>query len=457
MSSFTHHVFRHGVHPPEFKEDTRLLAIKRFAFAPLMELPLLQHIGKPSVPVVKVGEEVQRGQMIAKADGFLSVPLHAPVSGRVKKIDWMPAIGGGVVQGIYLQTLAASTQEVVENKPCILEQAGAQEIVQAIQDAGIVGLGGAMYPTHAKFTLTPEKKIDTLVVNGAECEPYLTTDHRVMLEQSADIVTGIRYLLKACQAQRAIIGVERNKGDAAEVLRKHIPPQLPVTVELLPVKYPQGAEKMLIKTLLGREVMPGMHSYDVGVVGTNVATAAEIGRLLPLGRGIQERVITIAGSAVKEKGNYRIPIGTPLRFVLEQVGVCDDVARVILGGPMMGQAVPNLDIAITKGISAVIAFTRHDLARQARVYNCICCGYCVQACPMGLDPSQLVLLAMNDSYEDIESRFHVMDCFECGACAYVCPAHIPLVQYFRVAKQMWKKLARKQSLLNETQTSHDTT
>jgi electron transport complex protein RnfC len=301
-----------------------------------------------------------------------------------------------------------------------------------------VGLGGAAFPTHVKLKVPDDKHIDTLVINGVECEPYLTTDHRVMLEQSADIFTGIRYLLKVTGADRAIIGVESNKPDAADALRAALPAELPVAVEVVAVKYPQGAEKMLIKALLGREVPSGGLPSDVGVVSVNVATTAEIGRLLPHGRGIQERVITIGGPAIRKQGNYRIPIGTPLRFALEYAGMADDVSRVFLGGPMMGQALPSLDIPITKGTSGFIAFSAGQTAAPPE-YPCIHCAYCVDACPLFLNPSQLGLLARAGQVERMADEFHLLDCFECGACSYVCPAHIPLVQRFRAAKGLVRK------------------
>jgi electron transport complex protein RnfC len=261
-----------------------------------------------------------------------------------------------------------------------------------------------------------------------------------MLEQRDDVFQGIRYLLRVTGAARAIVGVEANKPDAAAHLREGIPSDLPATVELLTVKYPQGAEKMLITALLGREVPSGGLPLDVGALCVNVATTAEIGRLLPHGRGIQERVITITGPGVRKKGNYRIPIGTPLRFVLETVGADPEINRVFLGGPMMGAAASSLDIPITKGTSGVVAFNEQEAKRTHRtVYPCIRCGYCVDACPIFLDPSELGLLAGREQFERMANDHHLMDCFECGCCSFVCPAHIPLVQKFRMAKAAVRK------------------
>ena len=430
--------FAHGIHPPQAKDDTRNLPIKQFPFASVMIVPLLQHIGKPALAVVREGQEVERGQLIAEPDGFVSVAMHAPASGVIQRIALAPGINGRMTPAIYLKPFPGSSQEVIEGTPCDHATASAGEILLAIQRAGIVGLGGAAFPTHVKLKVPDDKHIDTLVINGVECEPYLTTDHRVMLEQPADIFTGIRYLLKVTGAERAIIGVESNKLDAADALRAALPADLPVAVEVVAVKYPQGAEKMLIKALLGREVPSGGLPSDVGVVSVNVATSAEIGRLLPHGRGIQERVITIGGPAIRKQGNYRIPIGTPLRFALEYAGMTDDVSRVFLGGPMMGQALPSLDIPITKGTSGFIAFSAGQTSAPPE-YPCIHCAYCVDACPLFLNPSQLGLLARAGQVERMADEFHLLDCFECGACSYVCPAHIPLVQRFRAAKGLVRK------------------
>ncbi len=435
--------FKHGIHPPESKDETNKLPIRRFPFAPVMIIPLAQNIGAPSEPIVREGQEVVRGQVIAKASGFVSVPTHAPASGTIRKIGNVPTISGKMAQGIYLDPFPSDTQEVDEGDPINADSASIDEIIAAIQNAGIVGLGGAAFPTHVKLKVPEGKKCDTLLINGVECEPYLTTDHRVMLEQADDIFTGIKYLLKVTGAEKAIIGIEANKLDAAEHLQKHIPAESPnISVAVIPVKYPQGAEKMLITAVLGREVPSGGLPIDVGVVAVNVATTAEIGRLLPHGRGIMERVITITGPGVKKKGNYLIPIGTPLRYVLEQVGVEDNISEVYLGGPMMGVAVSNLDIPIVKGTSGVVVFTENEVkAHKEKIFPCIKCGACVEACPIFLNPSKLGILAKKEGYDQMAGEYNLMDCFECGSCTYVCPSNIPLVQYFRLSKSILRKRA----------------
>ena len=435
--------FRNGVHPPEHKNETRQLAIRQFPFAPELVVPLSQHLGKPAKPIVREGQEVTRGQTIAEADGFMSVAMHAPASGVVRKIGLAPNINGDMVSSVFLRTIPASSQEVDDGESCDVETASADEIITAIQRAGIVGLGGAAFPTHVKLKAPEGKHLETLIINGVECEPYLTTDHRVMLEQTADIFTGIKYLLRATGASEAIIAVEANKQEAASKLRQERPKDLPVSVRVSPVKYPQGAEKLVIKALLDREIPSGGLPADVHAICVNVATTAEIGRLLPRGRGIQERVITIGGPGIQRPGNYRIPIGTTVRFALDQCGAADNISRVFLGGPMMGPAVSNLDIPITKGTSGITAFTTAETGEATghqKIYPCIHCARCVEACPLFLNPSHLGLLAKNEEYEQMAEAFNLMDCFECGACSYVCPSHIPLVQYFRLAKKMVRKL-----------------
>ncbi|NND36638.1 MAG: electron transport complex subunit RsxC [Gammaproteobacteria bacterium] len=435
--------FRHGAHPPEHKDATSHLEIRRFPFAPVLIVPLSQHLGKPAVPIVREGQEVVRGQTLAEADGFMSVAMHAPASGIVKRIALAPSAGGTMLPSVYLQPHPASTQEVADGEPCNVDTAAPDDIITAIQRAGIVGLGGAAFPTHVKLRPPDGKALDTLIINGVECEPYLTTDHRVMLEQTADIFSGIRYLLRATGATQAMIAIEANKPDAAASLAQERPEDMQVEIRVCPVKYPQGAEKMVIKSLLDREVPSGGLPVDVGAICINVATTAEIGRLLPHGRGIQERVITIGGPGIERPGNYRIPIGTTVRFALDETGTAENLSRVFLGGPMMGTAVSNLDIPITKGTSGITAFTAAETRGSTghkTIYPCIRCARCVEACPVFLNPSRLGLLAKNEQYEQMAEEYNLMDCFECGSCSYVCPSHIPLVQYFRLAKKMVRKL-----------------
>lgn len=443
------HRFKHGIHLPDEKGDTSGLPIRHFPFADELVVPLSQSLGKPAISVVAPGQELTRGERIAKPDGFLSVAIHAPASGVVDRIDLVPTIQGQLQPAIFIHPFAASTQEISAGQCCDPWHSSRLQIIDAIQSAGVVGLGGAGYPTHAKLKIPDEKEVDCIVINGAECEPFLTCDHRVMLEHADDIILGIEYLLSATRAERAIIAIEANKSDAADAIataiarRRCIPAMrtISIHVQILDVKYPQGAEKILIDSVLGRKVGPGKLPIDVGVLCFNVASTGEVGRLLSTGTGLVDRVITVGGPAVRRKGNYRIPIGTPLRFILEHVGVNDDIALAFLGGPMMGQAAASLDIPVCKNTTALIAFGDTDVKRVVNPPEmpCIRCGYCVDACPIFLNPSQLGLLARNQQFETMAQEHHLLDCFECGCCTYVCPSHIPLVQHFRVAKAALRK------------------
>jgi electron transport complex protein RnfC len=385
---------------------------------------------------------VVRGEPIALADGHLSLPIHAPVTGVVEAIRLMPSARGPKTEAIVIKTYAADNQQVLYGAARVIEDLTPAELIRAIQDSGLAGQGGAAFPTHAKLAAAREHHVETLIVNGCECEPYQTTDHRLMLEWLDDLAAGIRLALAASGARRAIIGVEDNKPDAIDALRQRLAADASITVTAVKTKYPQGSAELLIKVLLRREVPAGGRSYDVGAVVQNIATLVMLGRLLPLGQGLIERVVTITGEGVKQPGNYLVPFGTPLGFVLEQVGFVGDTSRVILGGPMMGTAVSSLDVPITKATTAIVVLpVEASTAGAPRTYPCIRCGRCVAACPMRLNPSQLGLLAAKREYRAMQERFHLDACFECGSCTYVCPAHIPLVQYMRIAKALNREQA----------------
>ncbi|MFB1488201.1 MULTISPECIES: electron transport complex subunit RsxC [unclassified Thiocapsa] len=433
-----HRTFDHGIYPVEHKELTADKPIRRLPFAPELVIPLVQHKGAPAVPLVKVGQEVVRGEPIARAEGFVSVPMHAPATGVIRAIALTPTADGPKTRAIFLKVYEAASQEVLYDLERDLDAMTPEEIVAAVQDAGLVGLGGAAFPSHVKLKPPAGKAIETVVVNGCECEPYLTCDHRIMLEQSDALIRGIKLALKATGAKRAIIGVEDNKLDAVAHLRSVLPKDLPITAEAVETKYPQGAEKMLIKSLLRKEVPVGGLPADIGVAVYNVGTLAQMGDLLPKGRGLIERVVTVSGPAVANPGNFMVPIGTPLRFLLGQVGLAADrVGEVILGGPMMGMAVASLDVPVTKAVSGVVALEREDPDLDRRkVYPCIKCAECLKACPVSLNPSMLGELALARQYDRMAEEFNLNQCFECGCCAYVCPSNIPLTQYFRIAKSI---------------------
>jgi electron transport complex protein RnfC len=350
----------------------------------------------------------------------------------------MPAASGKMVDSVTIRVYPGDGQEVQVRAPRSggdIEAMDKQELLAAIQSTGISGLGGATFPAHVKLNVPQDAVIDTLVVNGAECEPFLTCDHRVMVERTRDLLRGIRIAMKVSGAPRAIIGVEDNKPDAIAAIEAALPADGTITVKALETKYPQGAEDTIIYALLGREIPAGQRPAAIGVLVNNVMTLAYLGRVLPAGEGMVERVLTVAGPAVERPGNYIVPIGTPLRFLLEQVGARSSAKEIILGGPMMGMTISSLDVPVTKGTSGVLAFAAAQVADDAqRSYACVRCGECLKVCPKFLNPSQLGLLAAKREYAAMAESFNLDRCFECGCCSYVCPSHIPLVQQFRIAK-----------------------
>ncbi len=441
--------FPGGIHPAYAKAATVDKPIRRFPFAPFLVLLLAQHAGKPSRPIVRDGQEVARGQPVAEADGFMSVPIHAPASGIVRKVGPALDSSGKMSPAIVIEPFPGSDQQVTWGSPVDVDGLEPREIVQAIQDMGMVGLGGAAFPAHVKFSPPADKPIHTLIVNGCECEPYLTADHRVMVEQPERILLGTRLVQKALGAERSIIAIESNKPDAVAALRAQVerdggpgdggPGDGGPAVVVLETKYPQGAEKMLTQALLNLEIPSAGLPADIGVMVSNVTTLAEIGELLPQGRGLIERVITVTGTGVEKPGNYLMPVGTPLNFILAQVGLDGKAKEVIYGGPMMGKGVTFLETPITKGVSGILIATASEMAPDDRIYPCIKCAQCVNGCPIHLNPSMLGMLARKGDFEIMAEQYSLYDCFECGCCSYVCPSNIPLVQHFRIAKEVLRE------------------
>lgn len=427
--------FPHGIHSEGFKEETHNHETLRLPFAAQIILPLSQSIGRPAIPVVHIGQNVQRGELIAKADGFMSVPVHASVSGTVKKIDLVPNAQGNKEMAITINTALSSPQTHPRGEFRDFNKMSRQALIQAVWDMGMVGLGGASFPSHVKMTVPDGCHIHTLIINGCECEPFLTTDHRVMLESIAFLLRGIRIIMKAIATNKAIIGIEDNKLNVLRTIQPHLPKDGSIIIEAVATKYPQGAEKMLIYSLLGIQIPSGQLPSAIGVAVFNVATLATIGELLPYQQGLIERVVTITGDALIMPGNYKVPIGTPLSHILEYAEFTGTQAELILGGPMMGIPASFLNTPVKKGMGAVLVLDKRATKRDD-ISPCIKCSQCLQVCPINLNPAELGMLASKHKYDVMEDKYHLNDCFECGCCSYVCPANIPLVQYFRIAKTL---------------------
>jgi electron transport complex protein RnfC len=449
--------FRHGIHPEEHKEATAALAVERMPFVERYILPLSQHAGAPSRPLVEVGERVRRGQAIAEAVGFISTTLHASVDGQVVAIAPRPHPSGKLVPAIEIVADRASPQRLAAARDLggALDpfQLSHERFVTELQLAGLVGLGGAAFPTHVKYRMPEGGKIERLLVNGCECEPFLTSDHRLMLERTGDVVRGAAIAAHHLGAKLIVFGVEHNKPDAIAALERavaeataaaaatagagaapgasgHLPE---MRVVGLAVKYPQGAEKMLIRAVWGEEVPSGKLPLDLGIVVNNVATMAAIADWFDLRRPLVERLVTVAGPGVRRPANLLVPLGTPVRAVLEHCGGLDEATReVVMGGPMMGTPLASLDVPVVKGTSGLLAFTDAE-ARLPAEYSCIKCGRCVEACPQFLNPSRLGRLARAGRFDEMVG-YHAVDCVECGSCSFACPSGIPIVQLIRVAK-----------------------
>ena len=425
--------FEHGVHPAHHKDQTADLPIQRVPFGKHYVMPLGQHIGVPARPVVTVGQRVDRGQLIAEPGGFVSTALHSPVTGIVKNIGDHRGVDGRFAPAIAIEADAFATQAVDAGAPMDWQALSLDEFIKAVQMAGIVGMGGAAFPAHVKLSVPDGVKIRHLLINGAECEPYLTTDHRLMLERPEALLEGAEIMRQKLGAEETVIGVEMNKPDAIEVLRKHIPPDQPVRVAPLKVKYPQGAEKMMIKSVFGKEVPAGQLPRDVGVNVNNVGTIVAIADYFLRGAPLIERVVTVAGPGVTYPANLVVPLGTPVRDVVKFCGGLKTGSReIIMGGPMMGRPIASLDVPVLKGCSGVLVFTEKETARR-KEYPCISCGRCLEACPYFLNPSRLARLARSRMFDEMKD-LNVFDCVECGSCTFACPSNIPIVQLIRTAK-----------------------
>ncbi len=433
---------RGGVHPEEYKLSAGE-PIRQMALPGSVAVQLSQSIGPPSVPVVAKGDRVLTGQVIAEGNAFISAHLHAPVSGTVTRIDDFPDVSGYRRRAILIEAGGDEWAETINRDPAIDHEIRLSpgEIVAKVKEMGLVGMGGASFPTHVKLKVPEGKKADYLVINGVECEPYLTSDHRLMLERGEELLIGIRIIMKALGAGKAFIGIENNKPDAISQLEKRCSGSRDIEVVPLKVRYPQGGEKQLIKAILGREVPSGKLPVDVGCVVQNVGTALAVYEAVQKNKPLIERVVTVTGNGVNHPGNLLARIGTPVSVLIAEAGGArEDCGKIINGGPMMGKALPSFEVPVVKGMSGLLLLSG-DKVRRPAVMNCIRCARCTFVCPMGLEPFLIAQHAGAGKAEDTEV-LHVMDCIECGSCAYTCPAGRPLLDSIRIAKQKVGHLIR---------------
>jgi electron transport complex protein RnfC len=424
--------FRHGIHPQELKAATNALPIERMPFVKEYVVPLSMHIGTPSRPLVEVGQRVERGDRIAAAEGYISTAAHAPVTGTVTAIELRPHPSGTPMPAIVIHTDPFSNQRLGAQSSPLPDGLSLAERIGQVQAAGLVGLGGAAFPSHVKLQLPEGKRAKFVILNGCECEPYLTCDHRLMLERPEAVLHGLALIRDMVDAERSYIGVENNKADAIEALRRAGENDARLRVVPLEVKYPQGAEKMLIDAIFELEIPSGKLPLDLEMVTNNVGTAAAMSDLVRSGLPLIERVVTVSGTGIRRPANVLVPIGTPLRDLVEYCGgMLPRVRQVILGGPLMGQAQKNLDVPVVKGTSGVLVFTHSVPVLEEQ--PCIRCGRCLEACAMFLNPSRLAQLVRTEDVDGLK-QYHMADCFECAACSYACPSSIPLVQLMRVGK-----------------------
>ena len=426
-----------GVDVHEHKERTEKLPIETIPPPAEVVIPMSQHFGVPCEPVVKRGDTVRKGQLIGSSKAPLSAEIHASVAGKVKVVGSHVHPSGFLVESVTIET---DPQGETEPDLGPVDLADRAAVLQRIRQMGVVGMGGAGFPTAIKLSPPEAKPIDTLLLNGAECEPYLTADHRLMVEDGARIVEGLRVMRTVLGGPRAVIAIEDNKLDAAAAMAELVRDDAEIDVVVLKTRYPQGAERQLIESSLRRTVPSGGLPMDVGVVVQNVGTAAAVADAVLRGRPLVERVLTVSGDGVREPKNLRVPIGTLYRDLLECCGgLTDETSRVIMGGPMMGKAQPTVHIPVIKGTSGVLFFTPRT-ARPYRELRCVRCGECVRVCPQGLVPTELAVLAERERFAELTE---IMDCVECGACNFACPANRQLVQWIRFGKAEYRNLQKK--------------
>lgn len=431
-----------GIHPPANKIAAGI-GIRELPVPEQVSIPIFQHIGAPPKIIVERGQQVKAGQLLAGSEGFISANIHSSVSGKIQKIDTVTDISGYKRTAVIIKVEGDEWLESIDRSQELNREITVRppEIVRIVHEMGIVGLGGATFPTHVKVSIPRGKKPDYLLVNGSECEPYLTSDHVLMLEKADEIMTGVRIIMETIGVNRAIIGIENNKMDAITCLGERARNFDGIEIQGLKVKYPQGGEKQLIKALINREVPSGRLPVDVGAVVFNVGTMFAVYEAVQKHKPLIDRVVTISGKELENPGNYLVRIGTPISALIEAAGgLPEATGKVISGGPMMGKALNSLDVPIIKGTSGVILLPQSESTRKP-VQNCIRCTRCVTVCPMGLEPYLLMSMGEREMFEHMEYE-KAMDCIECGSCSYICPSNRPLLDYIRLGKAGISKLRR---------------
>jgi electron transport complex protein RnfC len=423
-----------GIHPPENKLSKNR-AIKNVPLPDQAVVHLSQHIGTPAIPVVQKGDEVKVGTLLAKSGGFISANIHSPVSGKVLKVDSAFDAGGYKRPAVFIDVDGDVWDDSIDRTETLKKECdlSPKEIIDKITEAGIVGMGGATFPTQVKLLPPPGMKAEVLIINGVECEPYLTSDHALMLEKAEEIIVGISILMKAAGVSKAIIGIENNKKDAIELFRKLSRNYQGITVEPLKVRYPQGGEKQLIDALIRRQVSSGKLPVAVGAIVQNVATVYAVYEAVQKNKPLIERVVTLTGKKLTKPDNVRARIGTPIRELINYAGgLPEDTAKIIGGGPMMGKALVNTEVPVGKGSSGILLIPSFE-AQRKEMRGCIRCSKCVGVCPMGLVPASLMNVVEFEEWKLADQMF-IADCIECGSCSYICPANRPLLDYIRLGK-----------------------
>ncbi len=425
--------FKQGIHPAYNKALTAKKALEKLDEPTIVVIPMRQHIGAPCEPLVQVGDQVKVGQKIGDSQSFVSAPIHASISGVVKSIKEVEVGAGGKSLAVVIESDGQNiVHEDVKSKGD-LSSLSSDEIRKIVREAGIVGMGGASFPTHVKLAIPEGKTVDNVILNAAECEPYLTVDHRIMVEQPEEVVFGLKVLMKAVGVNKGYIGIEDNKQDAIDAMSKATEGESEIEVVALETKYPQGGEKMLITAITGREVPSGGLPADAGCVVNNVTTAVAVARAIKTGMPLIERTVTITGHGIKEPKNVVAKVGTSVAELIEYAGGFNGTpGKVILGGPMMGPAVHNIDVPVLKGTSGVLVLSQ-DEVEDFEPVACIRCARCVDVCPVFLMPITLANYSQHHMYAEMD-KYNVLDCIECGSCSYICPAKRPLLHYIRLGK-----------------------